>query len=68
MNLQPAATAATVLFALIVILRRLPWFRKSSQTACGACGGCSRRDPSGPDQMPLVQLGSGASGRTPQKS
>ena len=68
MDLQSAATAATVLFAMVIILRRLPWFRKSSQAGCGSCGGCSGQVSAGPEQIPLVQLGSGSSGRIPLKS
>jgi hypothetical protein len=68
MNLQPAAAAVTVLIALIILVRQLPWFRKSSQAGCGSCGGCSRQVSSASEQIPLVQLGSGLSDRNPLKS
>ena len=60
MILQQIATLLTVLCALGLVLRRLPWFRRASSTGCGSCQGCGSGEKTvGVTQVPLVQLGTG---------
>jgi hypothetical protein len=60
MILQQIATLLTVLWALSLVLRRLPWFRPAAGTGCGSCQGCGSGEKTvGVTQVPLVQLGTG---------
>lgn len=63
MDWQTLATLGMVLFAAVLLLRRLPWFSRRSVSGCGSCHGCAAVSPA-QSSLPLVQLGSG-SGRSP---
>lgn len=59
MDWQTLATLGMVLFASVLLLRRLPWFSKRSVSGCSSCHGCAAVSPT-QSSLPLVQLGTGS--------
>lgn len=53
---QQTATGLMVVFAVLLLLRRLPWFSAQRQAGCSSCQGCSKGVPA-EASLPLVQLG-----------
>jgi len=61
MDWQTWAAAGTVVFAGVLMLRRLPWFAARKVAGCGGCHGCSAAGSSGSPRS-LVQLGTTPAG------
>jgi hypothetical protein len=53
---QQTATGLMVVFAALLLLRRLPWFSTQRQSGCSSCHGCAKGVPA-EASIPLVQLG-----------